>query len=53
MDYNLELTKKGIKALTKEDKSIHFKETGNKKYYLPKGVYTVQIENITTTLEIK
>jgi len=53
VDYNLELDEKGKKALMKEDASIHFKETGNKKYYLPKGVYTIQIDNSKTTFEIK
>lgn len=53
VDYNLELTEKGKKALKKEDKSINFKETGNKKDYLPKGVYAIEIDNTKTTLEIK
>lgn len=52
-DYNLELTEKGKKALMKEDSKLDFKKTGNKKYYLPKGVYTIQIDNSKTTLEIK
>ena len=51
--YNLELTEKGKKALMKEDSKIDFGETGNKKYYLPKGVYTIKIDEATTTLEIK
>jgi hypothetical protein len=53
VNYNLELTNKGKKALMKEDSKLDFKETGNKKYYLPKGVYTVQIDNAKTKLEIK
>lgn len=53
VDYNLEVTEKGRKALMKEDSLIHYKETGNKKYYLPKGVYTIQIDNSKTTFEIK
>lgn len=53
VDYNLELNEKGQKALMKEDSTIHFKETGNKKQYLPKAVYTIQIDNINTKLEIK
>ena len=53
VDYNLEITEKGKKGLMKEDKSIHFKETGNKKYFLPKGVYVIQIDNAKTELEIK
>ena len=49
----MEITEKGKKALTKEDSSVRFKETGNKKDYLPKGVYKIQIDNENTTLEIK
>ena len=37
----------------KEDNKIDFGETGNKKYYLPKGIYTIKIDEATTTLEIK
>ncbi|WP_299115562.1 glycosyl hydrolase [uncultured Winogradskyella sp.] len=51
--YNLELTEKGKKALMKEDTSIDIKEASNGKYYLPKGVYTIQIDNSKTKLEIK
>ena len=53
VDYDLTLTEKGKKALKKEDKNIEFKETGNKKDYLPKGTYTVKISDSSTTLEIK
>ncbi|SDG82753.1 VPS10 domain-containing protein [Winogradskyella thalassocola] len=53
VNYNLELTDKGKKALMKENKDIHFKETGNKKVYLPRGSYKIQIDNVNTTLEIK
>ena len=53
VDYNLELTEKGKKALKKENDKLDFKETGNKKYYLPKGTYTVEIEKTSITFEIK
>ncbi len=53
VNYNLELTEKGKKALMKENKEIHFKETGNKKQYLPKGDYVIEIEKGKTALEIK
>jgi len=53
VDYNLELTEKGKKAVMKEDSKIDFRETGNKKNYLPKGVYTIQIDNAKTIFEIK
>ena len=51
--YNLELTKKGKKALMNEDSEIDFRATRNKKNYLPKGIYTVEIDNVQTKLEIK
>jgi hypothetical protein len=53
VDYNLELTKKGRKALMKENTSIDIDEKSNGKYYLPKGIYTVQISDAKTKLEIK
>jgi len=53
VDYNLELTKKGKKALMKADSKLDFSETGNKKNYLPKGIYTIEIDNVKTELEIK
>ncbi|NNE31344.1 MAG: glycosyl hydrolase, partial [Winogradskyella sp.] len=53
VDYNLELTDKGKKALMKADTKLDFRETGNKRYYLPKGMYTVQIDGVKTKLEVK
>ncbi|MFD1062751.1 WD40/YVTN/BNR-like repeat-containing protein [Winogradskyella litorisediminis] len=53
VDYNLELTKKGRKALLKENTSIDINEASNGKYYLPKGVYTVMIGDTKTNLTIK
>ncbi len=53
IDYNLELTSKGRKALLKENTSIDINEANNGKYYLPKGIYTVQIDDAKTILEIK
>ncbi|WP_339623600.1 glycosyl hydrolase [uncultured Winogradskyella sp.] len=50
---NLELTEKGKKALMKEDSNLEFKETGNKKNYLPKGKYTIQIDKSKTILKIE
>ena len=50
---NLELTEKGKKALMKEDSNLEFKETGNKKTYLPKGKYTIQIDKSKTILKIE
>ena len=53
VDYNLELTDEGKKALLKDNKDIQFRETGNKKYYLPKGTYKIGIDNENTVLKIK
>lgn len=53
VDYNLELTAKGRKALMKENTSIDINEANNGKYYLPKGIFTVQIDNAKTELEIE
>lgn len=53
VDYNLELTDKGKKALLKEDNKVNLKESANGKYYLPKGTYTIQIENAKTQFDIK
>jgi len=53
LDYNLELTEKGRKALMKENTSIDVNKASNGKYYLPKGTYTVMINKSKTKLEIK
>ena len=53
IDYNLELTSKGRKVLMKENTSIDINEASNGKYYLPKGIYTIEINNVKTKLEIK
>ena len=53
VEYNLELTSKGRNALLKENKSIDINEANNGKYYLPKGVYLVKIDDTKTKLEIK
>ncbi|NRA93396.1 MAG: glycosyl hydrolase, partial [Psychroserpens sp.] len=53
IDYNLELTEKGRKALLKEDTSIDINKASNGKYYLPKGVYTVTLGEAKTKIELK
>ena len=53
VDYNLELTNKGRKALMKENTSLDINQASNGKYYLPKGEYTVEIDGAITKLEIK
>ena len=53
IDYNLELSKKGRKALLKENTSIDINKASNGKYYLPKGVYTIEVDGAKTKMEIK
>ncbi|MEM9680899.1 MAG: glycosyl hydrolase, partial [Bacteroidota bacterium] len=53
VDYNLELSEKGRKALLKEDTSIDIDKADNGKYYLPKGEYSVEVDGVKTQLEIK
>ncbi len=52
-DYNITVSENGRKALLKEDPSIRILKASDGNYYLPKGVYTVQIGKERTKLEIK
>jgi hypothetical protein len=52
-DYDLTLSEKGKKALEKANKELKIGKSGNGKYYLPKGVYTIEIGDAKSTLEIK
>ena len=51
--YDLTLTENGRKALLKEAKDLQIPKAKNDKYYLPKGIYTIQIGDQKTPLEIK
>lgn len=53
VDYDLALSEKGKKALEKENKELKIGKSGNGKYYLPKGVYTIEIDDAKSTLEVK
>ncbi|WP_115462804.1 WD40/YVTN/BNR-like repeat-containing protein [Winogradskyella aurantiaca] len=53
VNYNLELSEKGRKALLKADKDLILKKASNGKYYLPKGSYKVSIGKASTKLELK
>lgn len=53
VDYHLDITEKGRKALMKADTTIDILERSNGKYYLPKGVYTIELGDASTKLEIK
>ncbi|MEZ4801405.1 MAG: glycosyl hydrolase [Gelidibacter sp.] len=51
--YDLTITENGRNALIKENEELQIPKAKNNKYYLPKGIYTVQIEEQKTKLEIK
>ncbi|WP_431132821.1 VPS10 domain-containing protein [Psychroserpens mesophilus] len=51
--YDLTLTEKSRKTLLKENTSVEIEKARNDKYYLPKGVYTIQIDDKKTNFEIK
>jgi hypothetical protein len=50
-DYDVTVSDKGKKALAKKD--IEISEAKNGIYYLPKGTYSININNNKTTLELK
>lgn len=50
IEYDASLSEKGKKNLEKENTVI--KEAENKKYYLPVGTYTLQINSETTNFEV-
>jgi photosystem II stability/assembly factor-like uncharacterized protein len=52
-EYDLTISESGKKALLKQDTSIDIKKADNGKFYLPIGVYNVQIGAEKTKLEIK
>lgn len=52
-NYDLSITNSGKKALMKENTKLDIKKAQNEKYYLPKGIYTVQIGSITKKLKIE
>ncbi|WP_121495518.1 WD40/YVTN/BNR-like repeat-containing protein [Hanstruepera ponticola] len=53
IEYDLTMTEKGRKALMKENSEIDISKSQNEKYYLPKGKYTIVVNNQQTTLEIE
>ena len=52
-NYDLTLTEKGRKAFIKENTTTEIEIAKNDKYYLPKGIYTIQIDDQKTSFEIK
>ena len=53
VEYDLTITEKGRNALMKENTEIDISKAQNDKYYLPKGIYTIKIQDQKTDLEIK
>jgi hypothetical protein len=56
VDFDLSIDEKIKTAIEKKDSKIKINQSGNKKYYLPSGKYTIELENNgmkeTQTLEI-
>ena len=53
LDYDLSISEKAKNALMKENTSLKITKAQNGKYYLPKGIYTINIANTKTKLEVK
>lgn len=53
VDYDLTMTESGKTALTNDKTDLEIKKASNDKYYVPKGKYTIQINDQKTNLEIK
>ncbi len=53
LDYDLSISEKTKKALMKENTSVDIKKAQNRKFYLPKGNYIVQIGSSKKTFEVK
>lgn len=51
--YDVSFSKKGRKAYTQKHKDVVIKKAKNEVYYLPKGKYTVEINNQKQIFEIK
>ena len=51
--YDLSFSKKGLKAYLKENKEENTSKANNDKYYLPKGEYTIEIDEASSVLFIK
>lgn len=52
-NYDVSLTEKARKALLKENTSVEINTSKNDKYYLPKGIYTIQIDDQKASFEVK
>ncbi|NMH86947.1 beta propeller repeat protein [Flavivirga algicola] len=53
INYDLTLTEKGKKALLKENTDIDIKKAKNNKYYLPKGLYYIEMDLEKIAFKIK
>jgi hypothetical protein len=45
VDFDLSIDKKTKTAIEKKNTKIKINQSGNKKYYLPAGKYTIELEN--------
>jgi hypothetical protein len=52
-NYDLTITESGKAGWLESNSSLEINKADNGKYYLPKGKYTVQIDDEKTILEIK
>jgi photosystem II stability/assembly factor-like uncharacterized protein len=53
ISYDVTLSEKGYDNLIKENTTIEIYKAKNNRYYLPKGIYVVQIDDQKTSFEIK
>jgi len=53
ISYNLTISDKGRKSLLKSNRDIIIPKAQNNLYYLPIGLYLIEIETVKTQLEIK
>ncbi len=52
-EYDLTFSEKGLKSYRKKHKDTDIKKMKNEKYYLPKGIYTIEIDDISKEFKIK
>lgn len=53
LDYDLSFSKKGLKDYKKANKDAKIAKAANNVYYLPKGTFSIKIQEATTDFEIK
>lgn len=53
IEYGLDITEEAKEKLLKENSSLIINKVKNGKFYLPKGKYSIKINDITKTFEVK